>query len=73
MPQPQATGPGVVALMYGVSDPLPGCTTGMSIRVSVDWQDRPVLMIGATSVHITDPDTLDDLITALTDARSYLA
>ncbi len=57
--------------MHGRTDPLAGETSGRSLRVSLDsgW---PVLMLGSARAHITNPDTLADLIGALTAAREAL-
>ena len=71
MPAPRVIGDGVVELTFAVADPLPGCRTGMSLRVSVDG-DAPVLALGAAAVRITDPATLDRLIDGLTAARARL-
>lgn len=70
MSMPNVTGSGVDELMFGSADAFPGCVAGQTLRVSIDVDGRPVLMLGSSRAHISDPATLDRLIAGLTAARA---
>jgi hypothetical protein len=63
--RPVSSGPTVDELFFAHAAATPGCSTGQSIRVSLDHTDTPILKLGAATAYITDTSTLRDLASAL--------